>query len=46
MEFGYPSVVVHHRPNENDNNGNANLQLIHDCNALYDMLHFVLVFKQ
>ena len=44
IDFGYPPVVVHHRTEQENRNGNERLQIIHDCNALYDMLHFVILF--
>ena len=36
--------MVRHRCNNESSNGNDRLQVIHNCNALYDMLNFVLIF--
>ena len=43
LEYGYPPIVVRHRPVLMDN-GNPNLQIINNNSSIYDRLFFVLLF--
>ena len=43
----YPPVVIRHRRRnlqDEDSNDNSYLQLVHECQPTYDLLHYVLLF--
>ncbi|MGH7974073.1 MAG: hypothetical protein ACREBR_01005 [bacterium] len=42
MSYGYPPCIVRHRSVSSGKN-TERLEQIHDCQSVYDMLHFVLL---
>ena len=41
----YPPDMVHHHIEQENRDENEQLQIIRDCNVLYDMLYFVLLWS-